>query len=299
MKKFVLFILFSITIQQSYSCDICGCSSGNYFIGPFPQFNKHFVGMRYSFQNFNTVLNTDNSQFSKDFYQSTELLAGTKIYNKWQLLIFLPYNNYQTKSDDGIKHNNGLGDMTLIGNFNLLDKKTLNSDTETVFQQLWVGAGLKFPTGKFSVDTSELVSSANMQPGTGSFDFLLNAIYTLQIESWGFNVNSSYKINQTADNFRFGNRLSLTAFVFRSFHPGKVTVSPNVGLLFETLNSNTINNHKVEDTGGKDLLAALGFEVRYKNIAFGGNAQIPLYSNLSSGQTDPKIRGMCHLSYIF
>jgi len=255
--------------------------------------------MRYSFQRYNTILASDNTQFSHDFYQAAELMAGTNISNKWQLLMFLPYNHSHTKSDDGIKQNNGLGDLTWIGNYNLLVKKSLKRETVTVFQQLWIGAGIKVPTGRFTVDSSELISSANLQPGTGSLDFLLNAMYTFQVEGLGVNLNTNYKYNLSADNYKFGNRLSATTFVFHPFHLDKVTISPNIGLLFEILGKNSKDHEKVVSTGGNALLSAIGLELRYKNIEFGCNAQLPLSSDLSGGQTSPGTRGMCHVSYMF
>lgn len=299
MKKTFLLLLMIIAVKQSFACDLCGCSSGNYFIGPFPQFTTHFAGIRYSFQRFNTVLKDDNTQFSKDFYQTTELMAGAKIKNRWQLLAFVPYNVYHVESDDGIKHNKGLGDITFMGNYDLINQKTLNRDTNTVFQQLWIGGGVKLPSGKFAIDTGQLVSSANMQVGTGSFDFLINAIYTLQIDAWGFNLNANYKINQKADNFKFGNRFTTTVFLFRSFHVTQVSISPNVGLLYETLQTNKLGDENIAETGGNVLMSAFGFEVRVKKIEFGCNVQLPLTSNLSVSQTDAKIRGMFHVSYLF
>ncbi len=299
MKKILLLIIIITSFQQTHACDLCGCNSGNFFIGPFPQFNRYFFGLRYSFEGYNTVLNSDNSQFSDDFFQTTEFLAGLRIKDRWQFLMSMPYHFYQSKSDDGFSTSNGLGDLSLIGNYNLIDKKYLNKDTVTVFQELWIGGGVKSPTGAYSVDTSELVSSANIQPGTGSFDFLLNLIYSYQIKSWGINFNASYRINEIKGNYKFGNRLNLSSFVFRNFHSGKVTISPNIGLMYEDLSPNSSYNETVTDTGGNIALTAIGSEFRFNDFAFGVNAQIPVYSDLSGGQTKAQVRAMCHVSYMF
>ena len=213
--------------------------------------------------------------------------------------MFLPYNIVYSQSDDGTTYNTGLGDLTLMGNFNLLEKIYLNRDTASVLQQLWIGGGLKVPTGKFTVDPGAVVTSANMQPGTGSLDYVVNLMYAFQVKSWGYNFTSNYRINEAANNYRFGNRLNLTAFVFRTFHIGSFSISPNVGMLHEILAANMNHHEKVADTGGHILMAATGIEVMFKNVVFGCNDQIPLSSDLSGGQTDAKIRGMCHLSYMF
>ncbi len=299
MKKITAALLLLLTIHSSFACDLCGCNSGNYFIGPLPQFNTHFVSLRYSFQRYNTTLTGDNSQFSNDLYQTAELLLGTRIKNKWQLLAFIPYNQSKLESDDGVKESKGLGDITLNGNYNIMNKIALNKDTNTVDQQLWIGAGVKFPTGKFNLDEEEIVSSTNSQPGSGSFDFLLNALYVLQLNSWGLNVNVNYKINQSANHFKFGNVFSPTAFLYRSFTIGTFSINPNIGLLYETISSNKFNNEEVADTGGHSTFSSAGLELKLGKIALGGNILFPMSSNLSNGQTHPKSRGICHISLLF
>lgn len=288
-----------LTIRSAFACDLCGCNSGNYFIGPLPQFTYHFASMRYIFQPYNTTLRSDNSQFSNDQYQTTELMLGTRIKSNWQLLAFIPYNESRLESDDGINQHHGMGDITINGNYNLMNRLTLNKDTNTIDQQLWIGAGIKLPTGEFNVQESEIVSSANSQPGSGSLDFLLNALYTFQIKSWGLNANINYKINQSAEHFKFGNRFSPTVFLFRAFHLGLLTLNPNIGLLYELFGANWYNNEKVADTGGHTLFAGTGLEIQYKKLAIGCNVQLPVSSELSSGQTHALTRGMCHISLLF
>ena len=299
MKSIFFSIVLVLLVFKLEACDLCGCNSGSYFIGPFPQYNSNFISTQYSFQNSNSVMRSDNSQFSNEFFQNAELLMGTKIKNNIQLLLFVPYNINYSSSDDGIKKNIGLGDISFIANYNLLDQKTLNKDTETVFQQFWIGGGVKIPTGKFSVDTAEVVSSAGMQAGTGSVDFLINTIYSYQIRSWGFNFNANYKINQSAESFKYGNRLALSTFVFHTYHLDRLKISPNIGLLYENLGSNTFASSEINDTGGNVLLTAIGAECKFSDFSLGANIQVPLTSNLSDGQTTPGIRGMCHLTYMW
>jgi hypothetical protein len=297
MKKIFLIGIAFMCAQQSFACEICGCSSGNYFIGPFPQFSKHFFGVRYSFRSFQTRLVADPTQFSNDFYQTIELWGGWNLGKKWQLLAFVPYNINHQSSDEGISNKSGLGDITLIANYNLLNKS--REGRNTISQQLWLGAGIKLPTGKFSADAGEIVPAANSQPGSGSVDFLINAMYAIHINNWGINTSLNYKINEDADDYQFGNRFSANAFVFRSIRLDKVTLNPNVGFLFENLEANKLSKEKIEDTGGNALLAAAGLEIGFNKIAVGFNVQAPVSQNFSNDQTKTKLRGMLHCTFTF
>ncbi len=297
--KIALFLLISLTLKNLVACDICGCSSGNYFLGPTPQFNTYFIGTRYSFRSFSTVIKTDNEQYSKDFYQTAELWGGLKINQRFQALAFLPYNINHSKTDDGNKLNEGLGDLTLIGNYSILDKVTLTKENAAVSQQLYIGLGVKVPTGQYSINTDEIVSSANSQPGTGSLDYLLSTSYNLTINNWGIASNLNYKVNQSASDFRFGNRFSATAFGFRTFELKKNSISPTVGLFYENLHPSEFAKIKVESTGGNAFLGSIGIETRIKKLSLGINAQLPIAQNISDLQTKINLRGMVHLTYTF
>jgi hypothetical protein len=299
MKRIVFIILLICSARQIAACDLCGCSAGNYFLGPIPQFSRHFIGLRYSFRSFNTVLGNDPNQFSRDFYQTTELWAGFKIRNRFQVLAFVPYNINRSVTDDGLKENQGLGDVSLIGNYSLLDKKYLTRDTLTAMQQLWIGAGIKMPTGKFAPNANELVSSANSQAGTGSFDFIMSASYLLVVDKWGLTSNLNYKINQQASGFKFGNRLTAAVFAFRSGHIGKSALSPNIGLLYERSDPSELSGINISNTGGYAMLGALGLETKFDKITIGFNWQAPLAQDISDSQTKAGMRGMLHLSYAF
>lgn len=299
MRKILLISVLCCSTLSTFACDICGCSSGNYFIGLLPQFRKNFIGTRYTFRSYHSQVAADASQFSKDFYQTVEVWGGMNLGKKWQLFAFLPYNINKQTSDDGIKSSNGLGDVTVITNYKLLDKRNEDSKSNRISQQVWIGGGVKLPTGKFEADPADIIPDANNQPGTGSVDFLLNAMYTFHINDWGINSNANYKINRSAQNFHFGDRFNASAFVFHSIGGGKTTFNPNVGVLYEKLQANKLEGVKVDDTGGSALLASAGLEVNFATMAVGFNGQVPASQHLSNGQTTSKVRGMVHVTFTF
>jgi hypothetical protein len=299
MKKFLLLVLLTTITATSFACDICGCSSGNYFMGPFPQFRKHFVGLRYTFRTFTSHVAGSNEEFSKDFYQTTEIWGGINMSKKWQVLAFIPYSFNRQSSDEGIKRSNGISDITLLSNYKVVDTRKQDTRGNRVSQQLWVGAGVKMPTGKFAANPDDIIPDANNQPGSGSVDLVLNGMYTFHINDWGINSNLSYKINNEAKSFKFGNRFSSSAFAFHTFNYGsKATINPNVGILYDNLQANHLNKEKVEDTGGYALLGAAGAEMNFNKIAIGLNTQLPIAQNLSNHQTKTNVRGMLHITFL-
>ena len=235
------------------------------------------------------------TQFSNDFYQTVSLWGGWNIGKKWQVLGFIPFNINRQSSDDGEVKSSGLGDISFLVNYSLLNKQSTNG----VSQQLWLGAGLKIPTGKFSPDPADIIPQANNQAGTGSVDYLLNSMYALQIKNWGINSSLGYKINSKADNYQFGDRLDASTFVFRSFSKGTTVISPNLGLLYENLQANKLDGVKVADSGGNALMGAAGVETGFKKLSIGLNWQFPVGQNYSSGQTTIKARGMAHVTFVF
>jgi len=297
MKKFVVtlsIVLFSV--GGASACEICGCGLGNYYIGLLPQFSHKFFGLRYQYRNFHTVMADDVTQFSRDHYKTVEFWAGWNIGRRWHLIAIVPYNYIHQVSDDGVTNNQGIGDIAIMGNYKVFEKRSKHSFT----QQLWLGAGIKLPTGKFNIDATDpaLVAVANTQTGSASTDFMLNAMYNIKIKKIGINSSASYKINTAnKDNYSFGNKFSASSFVFYPIAKKEIGIVPNVGLLYEQTASNKLVKETVAQTGGHLLSTAAGMELNYRKISIGANVQLPLQQNFSEGQTEMKLKGMMHVSF--
>jgi hypothetical protein len=303
MKKiFIIIAILFLNLSTINACEICGCGINNFYIGILPQFSHRFLGLRYHFNSFSTRLTNDPTQFSKDFYQTVELWGGWNIGKRWQVLGVVPMNFNRQNSDEGLSHLHGLGDIMVVANYKLLDVGSVNGNGGLFSQQLWIGGGLKLPTGKFDIEKTDpdVSALANDQLGSGTVDFLLDAMYNVHFGNIGVNTSASYKINGTnGDQYRFGNKLSVNSLVYFPVALGKTTVSPNLGVLYEHTRPSSLDDSKIDLTGGNVVQGSAGAEFGLKRLSFGFNVQLPLAQNFAENQTKEKIKGMAHVSVAF
>lgn len=301
MKKIMLIIAIALfSISNSWACEICGCSHSNYYIGLLPQFRHKFIGIRYQYKQFRTVMADEPTQFSRDYFKTVELWGGWNIGKKWQVLAVIPYTYIHQVSDDGVVNNQGIGDIAAMVNYKVFNKRSVTAGRKEITQQLWFGAGVKAPTGKFRIDETDpaIVAIANTQTGTSSTDFMLNGIYNISINKFGINTSASYKINTTGHNaYAFGNKFSVSSLASYTVKAGNFMIVPNAGLLYENSVSNRLGSKRVAYTGGDLLTGAAGVELNLKGFTLGANMQFPLTQHFASGQTELKSKGMVHLSF--
>ncbi len=303
MRSLLIVVMLLAFVPAASACDVCGCSIGGNYFGILPQFHKHFVGLRWSEQSFRSTHSLSSAQ--KDIYDSEEHFQTLDLIGRFyptrrvQVLVLAPYHNLR-RNDAGVQiHSQGLGDISLMGNYILINSG--DSLRQRLRHTLTIGGGIKLPTGGFVSKNEEGETlDENLQPGTGSTDFMLSATYTLRRDAWGLSSDIVGRINTANKNgYHFGNRISTSAKVFYVKNFPKVTLLPNVGLFADIADVSYNGNRYMQETGGTGVLTTIGLDAYFGKISIGYTFQLPVFQDMASGLVQSRYRSMATLNYNF
>lgn len=306
MKKWFVFAVLHFTINEASACEICGCSGNGYHLGILPQFKKHFIGVRNTYRVFNSQhLISEQLHIlgkkSVEYFNTTEIWGRYQVGKKTQLFVLVPYNSF-TQKEEGLAAQKvqGLGDISILANRILMTKNAGKMDK---IQQTWqAGGGVKLPTGRYDSDNSDDLN-ANMNAGTGSFDILLNTIYTIRYNHFGLNADAGYRINTAnTDEFRYGNRITTGARLFYWKNLGRAmkwSILPNIGILYDRAAKDDHHQEKQTYSGGSITNLVAGTEIYAGKWTLGASWFHPLQQDLSKGLVKMKSQVTINMAWVF
>ena len=283
------------------ACDVCGSSSPDSQLGFWPGMNKHFLGFRYKYRLFKsehpTFFEGEEITFVKNHFHSAELYGRFVANKRLQFYAFAPYMAYRDK-DVSIS---GFGDARAMVNYGVI----LGQDSLKVRHRLFLGAGIKMPTGKNGQNTSSNASILqNMQPGSGSWDYSANLNYSITLDNWSVGLESSYTL--TTPNFwryKFGNRW-VSAFQILRTMENRVgyQLIPSIGLRHERANIDYVNISKNETnpySGGYFVHTTLGLKARLNNVVLSLDGQLPVAQKIGQGYVTSRLNVSASIQYLF
>ena len=291
-------------LPAASACDVCGCSIGGNYFGILPQFRRHFVGLRWSeqsFQSAHTRTLARAGQFdSEESFRSVDVMGRFYVLSRLQMLVLAPYHEFRRVENHGETRSKGLGDMSLLASYVLFD--TGDSTRRKWQHTLTFGGGVKLPTGQHNRTNPEGERlHPNLQPGSGTTDFMLSAAYTLRRGAWGLTTDVLGRLN-TANHqqeYQFGNRISGSTKVFYWKNVRKLVLLPNAGVFADAARANRGDADFTEGTGGFIALATLGLDVYAGHFSAGFTFQQPLSQNLGGGKVHSNARWMATINYLF
>ncbi len=303
MKKYILYSLFILSALPGFACDICGCGNGGSFFGIMPQGHRRFLGLRYRQASFDSHLGSLNLQ-TREQFRTAELWGRFYPLKRLQVLGFVPYQfSQQTMLKTGeITPLQGLGDVSLMAQYNLLNTFMQDSAVRTVDHNLLIGGGVKLPTGRYRYDASSdaEVANPNFQLGTGSVDYLFTAIHTMRYRQWGLNTDLAYRLTGINSNgYRFGNRINASLSAFYLSSTGPKAIMPNVGVFVEQAQRDRQQGVRNNRTGGYAAYLSAGAEVYLNKWSMGVSYRHPVAQRLANGEVRANAQLSTHLTVLF
>ena len=306
MKKMIIACVFLLMLtDNTFACDICGCGVGGNYIGIMPDFYKHIIGVRCRYNSLLTHIGAGGASTyltTTEKYTTTEIWGGWNIGRKFRIMATIPYSFNSKTANNKTSSKNGLGDITFLGYYNLLNKRSMVFGSKLLTHSLWLGGGVKIPTGKYNpTDKQSGTQNANLfQLGTGSVDYLLNLMYDIRLQDAGLNISGGYKFNSTNKyHYSYGNKFSGSIQAYYKVKVKKdINFAPSIGIAYESSKQDIENKFLVDLSGGAIFSGLVGLEIKYKKISVGGNWQIPVNQNLANGFVKANNRMMAHISFI-
>jgi hypothetical protein len=279
--KLVILLFFSIS-TYAYACDGC-----NVFVNFSPNDYKNrislFTRSRMMIGEYNmfgqmTLLKHASHGNDPSFwnnqvveqYNTLELRGSFYVKEVWKTTIIVPFiNNHQIIGDESRYIVSGFSDPTIMESFQVYNSFK-NQNDKTFVHRLEVGVGVKAPLGIINKSYEAGLPNLDLQPGTGSFDFLGSLTYITKYKQLGFYTNLNYKFNTfNVDEYKYGNTTNLTFNAFYQTNGEKISFMPSVGVYLEqmSLDQNRYSQENIKtitkymDTGGEILFANAGLKV--------------------------------------
>ncbi|MCB9205441.1 MAG: hypothetical protein H6603_10730 [Flavobacteriales bacterium] len=277
---------------NAFSCDQCSCASSG-FMGIVPQFGKHYIGLRYQYQNFRTTHSSSIIEGlaldkSVEHFHTVEMFGSYVPHWRIQILASMPFQYRTQKSEqEGTFTGYGLGDAWLGVNYTVI--KTPDTLGRKVRHNLILGAGLKTPTGPTNLKQDNELLNMNLQPGTGSWDPNFRARYIIRIKRWGISSAADFRLNtKNRNGYKFGNRVNsfLGAFYWTAYR--SMTFIPQLAIMSDYAWKDRNEGVILMPTGGFSSWARANLQVGYKRLIFNAGYSFPLFHDLGSGEVSPK-----------
>jgi hypothetical protein len=314
-----------LPFSPAAACDYCGC-----FIGITPYDNQSSVGLDYRYKSYNgyasmdqphqvfpdgSFLRNPNAQGSNqvlhntgsgeelsageyEIYRTAELRGKYFIHHRVECNAFLPYrwNKHVHPEDGEYQSGNGLGDLTLLAGYHLVSRP----DAEVMPQRLVLGGGIKLPTGKDDLDEDGLRLDHELQPGTGSTDYVAYLSYAAGYNHFGLNISCMFRVNGSN---RFDEKVSdntnAQGQLFYKFKKKDWYLIPSLQGYYEYTNGLTVNREQVSGTGANLLMAGAGLDVYYKRTGLKLSIQLPVMEKQAGGTESPAAASLICAGLVF
>lgn len=302
---------FSLSPNTVLACDYCLLTQG---LSPLEttrgfgfRLDGRYTVLNSMFSGTNKVENHDNE---KETHFTTQMTAFYNVSERFTMIGIVPLSSRKISldvedghghadeeelagdHDGGLIHSHSapgavlsIGDLSIMGRYTFLQKHDFQQSTLLAFQ-----AGFKIPTGATDeLDDAGEFLDAHIQPGTGSWNFLVGLSFNYVKDRFGLSSNVLYSINSTGeageDDYRFGNWLNADITAKYPIISGKRNLFLALGLNGEFRGKEEINGQTIANTGGEVLYLAPGLQLMLsRHFILETSLLYPVYHNLNGNE---------------
>lgn len=302
--RYILILLLMILIKQDMrACDQCSVIAGSGAIS-----EGHFIGYRLRYRRQLTKVDLSKSRSLgkhlehfqaegeiKELYTAHELFGNYHLGNNWHLSAAVPLlNNYRSLNGNTIHDIYGVGDPWLM----LRKQRSWKTENDHFF--IAGGLGAKFPLGSTTMKDGDVEMDLDMQPGTGSMDFLANLVLLYEYKSVFTMSQTTAKLNgMSPDDFRYGNNLSSGLLMgWKVIDKGGDSwrLSLTAGTYAEYIGKDEVDGQRKGEISSTYFFDG-GVVLRYKNVIVTSSGQLPFHTDVDSRQLPTTHRFVLNLQY--
>ncbi len=304
MRKGFILIALLIWAGILSACDFCNC-----YLGLNPHYKKNTFGVRYHnfFYRGSHMSDAELAEMNVSANDFLEKRTELEMYGQWypvqklQLIYSIPYvssNEYMSGHEDDAEKTSGIGDPVVLAHYQIFNRT--ESDSSYYSQRMFAGGGVKLPLGKWKLEPDAEPNERIHMPGTGSWDFLLSAVYLGKYKRTGLNVNVTYLLTTSnGQQFQFANRFNANATTYYQCKIKNTMLYPGLGAYLEQAGRDVNGSSVLENSGGKILFAHAGLDVYWTKISVNAALQLPVVQSLNENQPELKYRFVAGVSYVF
>lgn len=272
-RVFALFIILSLLfwIQPSNACEFCTIAYMGKKEKPI-EGEKHLLSAKVLFEHqdwkeipaseAHNLHHQGHHTHDKQDEEIIHTILTSQVNDRLSFDVDIPYVTRHFIEIDSHAHlgenqtSKGLGDIILTGDYRLIQ------DPKKSFGVI---AGVKTPSGQTNEHNSfEGLIEPELQPGSGSIDYLAGLAGAYHPAKWDLAANAVYVYKtQGAQDFRFGDVLSVTLFAGR-----KIEIKEKMSLKAGVLMNNQLEKKEnsddgpIKDSGGYTMLTGpqVGFD---------------------------------------
>lgn len=203
-------------------------------------------------------------------------------------------------SSEDFQYTQGIGDAVILFK---IRPTPINSPTT-----IQLGIGPKIPLGSSDErNTAGFIESADLQPGSGSWDGIAWTSISQQLKfrpSMSASLTATYRFTGKNNNYlgnstyQFGNEFQAVAGIADKVAVGTMVIDPSLVFRFRTVEQDSFDGDLAPNTGGDFLYIIPGFSVSITpKLAYNLSVELPLYSEPEMTQVVPTYRINTGLSY--